>query len=65
MSRIKLRVSAGVFEVSLLRVIEETGSVEVLWDHNARREFKWGSVIFGETDHPIQQKPSEMDATRE
>ncbi|KAH6902676.1 specific transcriptional repressor [Coprinopsis sp. MPI-PUGE-AT-0042] len=42
MSRIKIRVSSGVFEVSLLRVIEETGSVEVLWDRGLHREFKWG-----------------------
>ncbi|KAE9408688.1 JmjC-domain-containing protein [Gymnopus androsaceus JB14] len=59
MSRIKLRVSAGVFEVSLVRVIEESGSVEVLWDRGLKREFKWGSVVFGSIDGPIQQKPSE------
>lgn len=59
MSRIKIRVSAGVFEVSLIRVIEETSSVEVLWDRGVKREFKWGSVVFGNTDGPIQQKPSE------
>lgn len=59
MSRIKLRVSAGVFEVSLIRVIEEIGSVEVVWDRGSKREFKWGSVVFGNTDGPILQKPSE------
>lgn len=59
MSRIKIRVSAGVFEVSLIRVIEETGSVEVLWDRGVKKEFKWGSVVFGSTDGPVQQKPSE------
>jgi hypothetical protein len=59
MSRIKIRVSAGVFEVSLVRVIEETSSVEVLWDRGVKREFKWGSVVFGSTDGPVQQKPSE------
>ncbi|KAF5366194.1 hypothetical protein D9758_005697 [Tetrapyrgos nigripes] len=58
MSRIKVRVSTGVFEVSLVRVIEETSSVEVLWDRGIKREFKWGSVIFGNTDGPVQQKPS-------
>ncbi|KAJ8456252.1 hypothetical protein ONZ45_g18791 [Pleurotus djamor] len=62
MARIKIRVSAGVFEVSLIRVIEETGSVEVLWDRGLKREFKWGSVVFGSTDGPIQQKPSEIAA---
>jgi hypothetical protein len=60
MSRIKIRVSSGVFEVSLLRVIEDTGSVEVLWDRGIKREFKWGSVIFGQTEgQTIVQKFSE------
>ncbi|KAJ3999361.1 jumonji superfamily protein [Lentinula boryana] len=59
MSRIKLRVSAGVFEVSLVRVLEEAGSVEVLWDRGSKREFKWSSVVFGNTDGPVLQKPSQ------
>ncbi|KAF9073520.1 JmjC domain, hydroxylase-domain-containing protein [Rhodocollybia butyracea] len=59
MSRIKLRVSAGVFEVSLVRVIEECGSVEVLWDRGLKKEFKWSSIVFGKTDGPVLQKPSE------
>ncbi|KIJ67259.1 hypothetical protein HYDPIDRAFT_84235 [Hydnomerulius pinastri MD-312] len=60
MSRIKIRVSAGVFEVSLVRIIEETKSVEVLWDRGIKREFKWGSVLFGQTDgQTVMQKPSE------
>jgi hypothetical protein len=60
MSRIKIRVSSGVFEVSLLRIIEDTGSVEVLWDRGIKREFKWGSVIFGQTEgQTVVQKPSE------
>ncbi|CAA7269425.1 unnamed protein product [Cyclocybe aegerita] len=65
MARIKIRVSAGVFEVSLIRVIEETGSVEVLWDRGTKREFKWGSVVFGTTDGPVQQKPSDILAYAE
>ncbi|OBZ73253.1 Lysine-specific demethylase 4D [Grifola frondosa] len=61
MTRIKLRVSAGVFEVSLLRVIEESKSVEVLWDRGVRREFKWGSVVFGNTEGvTVGQKPTEL-----
>lgn len=60
MARIKIRVSAGVFEVSLIRVIEETSSVEVLWDQGVKREFKWSSVVFGSTDGLVQQKPSEI-----
>jgi len=59
MSRIKIRVSAGVFEVSLVKVVEDSGSVEVLWDRGLKKEFKWGSVVFGSTDGPVHQKPSE------
>ncbi|KAF6752727.1 specific transcriptional repressor [Ephemerocybe angulata] len=58
-SRIKIRVSSGVFEVSLIRVIEETCSVEVRWDADTKREFKWGSVVFGSTDGLVQQKYSD------
>ena len=58
MSRIKIRVASGVFEVTLMRVIEETGSVEVLWDRGLNREFKWGCVVFGSTEGPVLQKPS-------
>ncbi|KAG6828873.1 hypothetical protein H0H92_006482 [Tricholoma furcatifolium] len=65
MARIKLRVSSGVFEVSLIKVIEATGSVEVLWDKGEKREFKWNCVIFGNTDMPVQQKPTEMDMKSE
>jgi hypothetical protein len=61
MTRIKIRVSAGVFEVSLIRVIEASKSVEVLWDRGIKREFKWGSVVFGSTDgQTVLQKPSEL-----
>lgn len=59
MSRIKLRVTAGVFEVTLVRIIEETGSVEVLWDRGLKREFKWRSVVFGDIEGVVGQKPSE------
>ncbi|KAG5653889.1 hypothetical protein H0H81_009712 [Sphagnurus paluster] len=61
MARIKIRVSSGVFEVSLLSVIEATKSVEVLWDKGDKKEFKWTSVIFGSTDGPVLQKPSELE----
>jgi hypothetical protein len=61
MARIKIRVSAGVFEVSLIRVVEDTKSVEVLWDRGIKREFKWGSVVFGNTDgQTVLQKPSDL-----
>src|SRR5580658_10506447 len=60
MTRIKIRVSAGVFEVSLIRVIEASKSVEVLWDRGIKREFKWGSVVFGSLEgQTIGQKPTE------
>ncbi|KAI0357046.1 hypothetical protein OH77DRAFT_1422521 [Trametes cingulata] len=62
MSRIKLRVTAGVFEVTLLRVLEESHAVEVLWDRGLKREFKWRSVVFGDTDAVIGQKPTEPAA---
>ena len=62
MSRIKVRVSSGVFEVSLLRVIDDTKSVEVLWDRGVKREFKWGAIVFGNTDQAVGQKPSEPGA---
>jgi hypothetical protein len=52
-------VSAGVFEVTLCRVIEESESVEVLWDRGMKREFKWGSVVFGNTELIVGQKPTE------
>ncbi|KAI6152692.1 JmjC domain, hydroxylase-domain-containing protein [Pisolithus thermaeus] len=60
MSRIKIRVTSGVFEVSLVRIIEETKSIEVLWDRGIKREFKWGSVLFGSSDdQAVVQKPAE------
>jgi hypothetical protein len=60
MSRIKIRVSAGIFEVSLVKVIQESNSVEVLWDRGIKREFKWGSIVFGNLEgQMIGQKPSE------
>ncbi|KAF7361182.1 Specific transcriptional repressor [Mycena sanguinolenta] len=58
LSRIKIRVSAGVFEVTLVRVHEDRRSVEVLWDTQGDvREFKWGAVILGQTSLPTTQVP--------
>ncbi|KDQ52573.1 hypothetical protein JAAARDRAFT_40178 [Jaapia argillacea MUCL 33604] len=66
MSRIKIRVSSGVFEVSLVRVIEPTKSVEVIWSNGVKREFKWGSVVFGNVDaQMVGQKPTELLAEAE
>jgi hypothetical protein len=62
MTRIKIRVSAGVFEVSLLRILEQSKSIEVLWDRGIKREFKWGSVVFGSTEgQMVLQKPSGLN----
>lgn len=61
MSRIKIRVSAGVFEVSLVRVIEERGSVEVVWDRGAKREFKFSSIVLnGKSGEIVGYKPTEI-----
>jgi len=66
MARIKLRVTSGVFEVSLLRVIEDRNAVEVLWDGGVRKEFSWNSVVWGKAgDGQIGQKPSVMTEQRE
>ncbi|KZO99524.1 JmjC-domain-containing protein [Calocera viscosa TUFC12733] len=42
--RIRIRLSSGVFEVSLLKVDEANEKVEVIWDDQSRREIKWGSI---------------------
>jgi len=36
-----------------------------LWDRGIKREFKWGSVVFGNTGADVQQKPAEMLAEPE
>ena len=58
MSLIKLRVSAGVFEVSLVRVIEERATVEVIWDNGIKKEFKWSSIVWGNSESVVGQKPT-------
>lgn len=60
MSRVKLRVTSGVFEVSLLAVHEDRNTVEVIWDGGTKKEFKWSSLVWGKMDGvTIGQKPSE------
>lgn len=60
MARIKIRVSAGLFEVSLVRVMEENQTVEVIWDRGFKREFKWGSVLLGNAEgQVVLQKPAQ------
>ena len=67
MSRIKLRVSAGVFEVSLFKVHDERNTVEVVWDDGLLREFKWSSVVWGKVteDQMVGQKPTEVNPNPE
>jgi hypothetical protein len=61
MSRIKVRVSTGVFEVSLVRVVPERGAVEVVWDRGLKREFRFSSVVLGERDGlVVGHKPTEI-----
>ncbi|EJF57709.1 hypothetical protein DICSQDRAFT_111328 [Dichomitus squalens LYAD-421 SS1] len=62
-SLIKLRITNGIFEVQLLRVIEDRRVVEVLWDadKDIKREFSWKSVLVGgNTDNIVAQKPSDL-----
>ncbi|KAJ7024457.1 hypothetical protein C8F04DRAFT_1010575 [Mycena alexandri] len=47
LSRIKIRVSSGVFEVTLMRVLEDRCAVEVLWDAGEVREVKWANIVLG------------------
>ncbi|KAJ7199590.1 JmjC-domain-containing protein [Mycena pura] len=55
LSRIKIRVSAGVFEVTLIRVLEEKRSVEVLWDLSEVREVRWSNIILDATNQSASQ----------
>ncbi|KAJ7432977.1 hypothetical protein B0H11DRAFT_2259931 [Mycena galericulata] len=41
------RVSVGVLTVTLMCMLEERRSLEVLWDTGDVREFKWNSFILG------------------
>ncbi|KZV82646.1 JmjC-domain-containing protein [Exidia glandulosa HHB12029] len=49
MSRVRVRVSSGVYEVSVVRVIEEDQAIEVLWSDGVKKMFKWGSIVWGAT----------------
>ncbi|KAJ7726252.1 JmjC-domain-containing protein [Mycena maculata] len=60
LARIKIRVSAGVFEVTLMRVLEARRSVEVLWDAGEVREFKWGSILLGASHLPTTTFPGTL-----
>ncbi|KIJ42711.1 hypothetical protein M422DRAFT_170744, partial [Sphaerobolus stellatus SS14] len=41
-SRIRIRTSGGVFAVNTTK-----WTVEVIWGGGAEREFKWGSIVWG------------------
>jgi hypothetical protein len=61
MSRIKVRVSTGVSEVSLVRVVAKRGAVEVVWDRGLKREFRFSSVVLSESsDGLVGHKPTEI-----
>ncbi|KAJ7743801.1 JmjC domain, hydroxylase-domain-containing protein [Mycena metata] len=47
LSRIKIRVFSGVFEVTLMHVLEDRRAVEVLWDAGEVREVKWTNIVLG------------------
>ncbi|KAJ7761128.1 hypothetical protein B0H16DRAFT_560481 [Mycena metata] len=47
LSRIKIHVFSGVFEVTLMRVLEDRRAVEVLWDAGEVREVKWTNIVLG------------------
>ncbi|KAM5532458.1 hypothetical protein V8D89_013874 [Ganoderma adspersum] len=61
-SLIKLRITNGIFEVQLLRIVEERRTVEVLWDadKDLKKEFSWKSVLVGNTEGIVAQKPSDV-----
>ncbi|KAH8115842.1 hypothetical protein DFH11DRAFT_1876448 [Phellopilus nigrolimitatus] len=55
----ELRVSAGVFEVSLVAVNEERSTVEVVWDNEMKSEFEWSSIVWGKMEgQMVGQKPT-------
>lgn len=58
MDRIKIRNSSGVFEVSLVKVCEDRGTVEVLWDGGLKREFRWGSIVWSNDAQTTGRKPT-------
>jgi hypothetical protein len=60
MSRTKVRVSTGVSEVLLVRVVAKRGAVEVVWDRGLKREFRFSSVVLSERDGLVGHKPTEI-----
>ncbi|KIJ46965.1 hypothetical protein M422DRAFT_45900 [Sphaerobolus stellatus SS14] len=46
-SRVRIRTSSGVFEVSLVVVNTQISTLTVLWDNGTHCEFKWGSIVWG------------------
>ncbi|KAF8493306.1 JmjC domain, hydroxylase-domain-containing protein [Gautieria morchelliformis] len=64
MSRIRIRNASGVFEVSLVKVIAERGTVEVLWDGGQKREFKWGSIVWSSDGQTTGSKPTAEDLAK-
>ncbi|KZT56522.1 JmjC-domain-containing protein [Calocera cornea HHB12733] len=51
--RIRIRLSSGVFEVTLLGIDEAAEKVEVMWDDQSKREIKWGSIHWGAVSEEV------------
>jgi hypothetical protein len=45
-SRIRVRASGGVFEVSLVETMPLTQKVRVVWDDRREMELDWNQIIF-------------------
>nr|GAT52723.1 specific transcriptional repressor [Mycena chlorophos] len=56
-ARVKIRVSSGQFEVTIVRVLEEKRSVEVLWDASEVREVKWANLILVPNSYGVAPQP--------
>ncbi|EJT98514.1 JmjC-domain-containing protein [Dacryopinax primogenitus] len=64
--RIRIRLSSGVFEVTLLKVDEITEKVEVMWDDHSRRAIKWGSIHWGPvSDEVLAASKAKQEAKEE
>ena len=57
--RIRIRNSSGTFEVTLISMDEQRNTVVVLWDGNVHREFKWGSILWGNEGKEVVAKAKE------
>jgi len=47
-ARIRVRTASGIYEVTLARVVDEQNGVEVMWEGDTRKMYKFGSVVWKE-----------------